>query len=443
MARTGRKKLPQINTIEQIVELIEKCSNILVLSGAGISVSAGIPDFRSAETGIYADLKQRYNLSDPSAMFDLRYFIEDPSLFYSFCGEICAGFDDEKIKYFPTASHYFIKALESKGKLLRNYTQNIDMLEIRAGIQSHIACHGSFVSAACIFCGFQVNGKQIESHIFEQRVPLCPRCLPNKSDLNPSECLQKGEPIICINRKGNLLQVRLPKVLCSAKYLQAQCPILFSFGDEVLEKALFDADELSENEEDVNMNFRFLILKCSDSDILRVCGDAIMQWLKNLPSFGVIKPDIVFFHESLSANYHKTIEQDIEKCDLLLVMGTSLKVAPVSAIPKEIPSDVPAVLMNRERVGYPNEFDVHLLGNCDDICSTLIHKLKWDFVAPRKMQKMEENKEMNGSDCEMKETKQSQMIKAIATVKVDAKLVDYKHYEPNYYVFPNGELLKY
>ncbi len=76
------------------------------LTGAGICVSTGTPDFRS-ENGLYSTLK-------------------DPSLFYSFVGDICPGFDDSKIK----------------GKLLRNYTQKIDTLKYRAGTNNIITCHG-------------------------------------------------------------------------------------------------------------------------------------------------------------------------------------------------------------------------------------------------------------------------------------------------------------
>jgi NAD-dependent SIR2 family protein deacetylase len=57
---------------------------IVVLTGAGISVSAGIPDFRSPKTGIYANLKS-YNLPYPEAIFDLDYFLRKPEPFYKFC----------------------------------------------------------------------------------------------------------------------------------------------------------------------------------------------------------------------------------------------------------------------------------------------------------------------------------------------------------------------
>eukprot|EP01084_Bolivina_argentea_P209007 356127_1 len=223
MLNTGRKKLPHISTIQQVIDLIAKSSNILVLTGAGISVSAGIPDFRS-ENGLYATLKDKFNLHDPTTMFDMNYFLKDPSLFYSFGGDICPGFDDEKIKYYPTPTHYFIKLLESKGKLLRNFTQNIDTLEIRAGINNVITCHGSYVSASCINCQFQVRGIDIEKHIFNERIPYCPYCCPQKSDLMhlTSGCdtsLRQHQDIIKWNKTSGILQVRLPKILCSMNYI--------------------------------------------------------------------------------------------------------------------------------------------------------------------------------------------------------------------------------
>ena len=45
-------------------------------------------------------------------------------------------------KYHPSVSHKFISLLEKKGKLLRNYTQNIDTLEEAAGISKIVYCHG-------------------------------------------------------------------------------------------------------------------------------------------------------------------------------------------------------------------------------------------------------------------------------------------------------------
>ena len=60
-----------------------KYKSIMVMTGAGISVSAGIPDFRSPGTGLYDNLKE-YNLPYPEAIFTLDYFLDKPEPFYKF-----------------------------------------------------------------------------------------------------------------------------------------------------------------------------------------------------------------------------------------------------------------------------------------------------------------------------------------------------------------------
>jgi NAD-dependent histone deacetylase SIR2 len=77
-----REKLADVNTVDDAVELLRNAKNIMVLSGAGISTSCGIPDFRSA-TGLYAQLhaEGKYELDDPQQMFDISYFREHPEVF--------------------------------------------------------------------------------------------------------------------------------------------------------------------------------------------------------------------------------------------------------------------------------------------------------------------------------------------------------------------------
>jgi hypothetical protein len=55
------------------IEYMANCSNIIVMSGAGISTSAGIPDFRTPGTGLYSRL-EKYNLPNPQAIFTLDFF---------------------------------------------------------------------------------------------------------------------------------------------------------------------------------------------------------------------------------------------------------------------------------------------------------------------------------------------------------------------------------
>jgi hypothetical protein len=129
-----RSRLEYLYGVDHVVELIEKSKNILILTGAGVSVSCGIPDFRS-KNGIYSRLSE-FELSDPQEMFDIHYFKYRPETFYSFAKEIYPS------NFKPSTSHWFIKLLEEKGKLLRNYTQNIDTLENMAGISNVVQCHG-------------------------------------------------------------------------------------------------------------------------------------------------------------------------------------------------------------------------------------------------------------------------------------------------------------
>jgi len=119
-----------------------KVRNIIVMCGAGISTSAGIPDFRSPGTGLYANLA-RFNLPQAESIFTLKYFHQHPEPFYELCKELWPG------KHCPTVCHYFLLLLHRKGILRRCYTQNIDSLETQAGLppEALVAVHGNFDKA--------------------------------------------------------------------------------------------------------------------------------------------------------------------------------------------------------------------------------------------------------------------------------------------------------
>ncbi len=106
-------------TIEGVVNYIqsEKCQNIVVMAGAGISTSAGIPDFRSPGCGLYDNIQQKYNLVDPQCMFEIGFFKSNPQPFFELAREL---FPEELN---PTLAHYFVQLLHNKGYLLRHYTQ--------------------------------------------------------------------------------------------------------------------------------------------------------------------------------------------------------------------------------------------------------------------------------------------------------------------------------
>ena len=78
----------------------------------------------------------------------------------------------------------------------------------------------------------------------------------------------------------------------------------------------------------------------------------------------IAQPDIVFFGEKLDDSFDRSLLADRDEVDLLLVMGTSLKVAPVADVTGHLPHSIPQILINRDPITHVN-FDVQLLGDCD------------------------------------------------------------------------------
>lgn len=139
--------------------------------GAGISTAAGIPDFRSPDTGIYANLAH-LDLPDPEAVFDISYFRRDPRPFYALARELSPG------RFRPTLAHSFIKLLYDKGRLLKHFSQNIDCLERRAGLPGEmiVEAHGSFATQHCIDCKAEYPEEEMKQAIEKGEVPYCHQC---------------------------------------------------------------------------------------------------------------------------------------------------------------------------------------------------------------------------------------------------------------------------
>ncbi|KAK3924679.1 NAD-dependent protein deacetylase sirtuin-2 [Frankliniella fusca] len=160
-------------TLDGVVKYIKegKVKNIITMAGAGISTSAGIPDFRSPESGLYHNL-EKYNLPHPQAVFEIDFFDENPKPFFLLAKELYPG------SFKPTPCHYFIRLLQEKGMLLRHYTQNIDTLERVAGIPGEclIEAHGTFYTSHCRECKAEYKLEWVKEHIFSDKIPICEQC---------------------------------------------------------------------------------------------------------------------------------------------------------------------------------------------------------------------------------------------------------------------------
>jgi NAD-dependent deacetylase sirtuin 1 len=260
---------------------LKKAQNILIVTGAGISVSAGIPDFRSKTTGIFSQISQKYPelKNNPQNLTNIEFFQKDPRHFFNFAKHLWPG------KYKPTKTHHFLKKLETSNKLLRLYTQNIDCLENQVGIDSTklVHCHGNFEKATCRKCNKKFSYKDIEKEIFKGEIPYCDIC---------------------------------PK------------------------------------------NLRF---------------DPKLKANETLP---IIKPDITFFGEDLPKIFSQKLTEDKNVADLVLVIGTSMKVAPVSNLPLSVNKKTVQILINREPLESENlDFDIEFFGNCDDVIDFLDNQI--------------------------------------------------------------------
>ena len=156
-----------MNSIALLAKLIKDSKKIAVLTGAGISTSAGIPDFRGP--------KGLYSRKDISAdkLFDITYFKEDPNFFYSVIPE----FFKQCTSASPTKGHIFVKKLQDIGKLNVLVTQNIDGLHDKAGNTDIIDIHGNFNDFKCVKCFSSVKqDEKIRQTIAASRVPLCQSC---------------------------------------------------------------------------------------------------------------------------------------------------------------------------------------------------------------------------------------------------------------------------
>ncbi|KAI9761666.1 MAG: hypothetical protein M4579_000900 [Chaenotheca gracillima] len=156
--------------LNSVAKLIKsgKAKRIVLMVGAGISTSAGIPDFRSPETGLYANLA-RLNLEQPEDVFNISFFRENPLPFYTLAQELYPG------KYRPTITHSFLRMLSDKGLLMKLFTQNIDCLEREAGVPGEkiVEAHGSFARHSCIDCRKAYPEDKMKAAIDKKEVPHC------------------------------------------------------------------------------------------------------------------------------------------------------------------------------------------------------------------------------------------------------------------------------
>lgn len=145
-----------------------------MLTGAGISVPSGIPDFRSPGTGLWENV-------NPMEVAHIDAWREDPQRFWRFYGDRFTTLGSKE----PNAAHRALAELEERGLVDAVITQNIDMLHRRAGSREVVEVHGTIEHSSCLACGERQPLDEVRERIVlaADGVPRCDSGHPLKPDV--------------------------------------------------------------------------------------------------------------------------------------------------------------------------------------------------------------------------------------------------------------------
>jgi NAD-dependent deacetylase len=176
----------------RIAALIRAASSVVALTGAGISVPSGIPDFRTPGTGLWENV-------DPMEVAHIDVFRRDPERFWQFYGHRFQTLEDKR----PNRAHLILASLERDGLLDAVITQNIDRLHDRAGSRRLIEVHGTIAHSSCLRCGsrYEIGEVRARQRGDDGGIPRCDCGLPLKPDVVlfgeylPMDALRRAEEL--------------------------------------------------------------------------------------------------------------------------------------------------------------------------------------------------------------------------------------------------------
>jgi NAD-dependent deacetylase len=205
----------------RLAELLGSAGRVLALTGAGISVPSGIPDFRSPGTGLWTNV-------DPMEVAHIEAFRRSPERFWRFYGQRFAVLRDKQ----PNGAHLALVELERRGVLEAVVTQNIDGLHRLAGTRDLIEVHGSIGTSSCLECGERVELAEVRSRL-EAAADGVPRCacgaalkpdvvlfgelLPEAPLARASALAAQADVLLCVGSSLEVYPVaQLPQITLSA-----------------------------------------------------------------------------------------------------------------------------------------------------------------------------------------------------------------------------------
>lgn len=192
-------------------DILRSSQRGVVLTGAGVSTPSGIPDFRSANSGIWEQF-------DPFEVASLSAFRYNPIRFYEWMRTLATGIHQAN----PNPAHFGLAQLEEAGYIQTVITQNIDRLHHRAGSKNVLEVHGSMGSLTCPRCYRTVSSQgHLEAYLEHNVIPHCPACdtilkpdlvlmgeqLPSKVWLKAQDACKKCDVMIVAGSSLEVLPV--------------------------------------------------------------------------------------------------------------------------------------------------------------------------------------------------------------------------------------------
>lgn len=185
----------------RLAELIRRSRSSVVLTGAGVSVPSGIPDFRTPESGLWANV-------DPMEVAHIDVFERDPARFWSYYRPRFQSLGDKR----PNPAHEVLAELERRGLIAGVITQNIDRLHRAGGSRNVIEVHGSIETSTCRACATVFEIEAVERLFDELGVAVCTACggavkpdvilfgemLPEEAMRSATELAERADLMICV-----------------------------------------------------------------------------------------------------------------------------------------------------------------------------------------------------------------------------------------------------
>ncbi len=191
-----------------LAELIRSAGTVVALTGAGISVPSGIPDFRSPGTGLWENV-------NPMEVAHIDVFRRDPRRFWHFYGDRFTSLRDKR----PNGAHAALAQLERRGALEAVVTQNIDRLHAAAGTRELVEVHGSIAHSSCLECLARYELEDVRArlaadpdgvprcdcgHALKPDVVLFGEFLPEAAMDRATELAERADLLLCV---GSSLEV--------------------------------------------------------------------------------------------------------------------------------------------------------------------------------------------------------------------------------------------